>query len=166
MAFTLIALSLAEKITFVDKELTTYRFLSPVSGSTKREKYSYQCVTSFREIYNALQAKGLYKDLKNTYIKRVINSITYECAFPIGEKYITAIGEFFSEEPFCNIDKKQLKKMFNITKIQKQYIEYQLLTLLTLGFNKSIKKHRDDKKLVLQNINNLLKYCYKKSHKK
>lgn len=155
MAFTLTALALAEKITFVDKELTTYRFLSPVSGSTKREKYSYQCVTSFREIYKVLKDNGLYEELKSTYIKRIINSITYECAFPIGEKYITAIPKFLSEEPFCEIDRKELKKMFKINKIQKRYIEYFLLTLLTLGLNKSIKKHRDDKKLVLHNIKSL-----------
>lgn len=144
--FTLLALSIAEKITFVKQPLTTYRFMSPVSGSTKREKNAHYCFIAFRDFYNELVQRGLFDEMRDIYFTRIVASVNYELSFPVGENYIQALKEFFEQEPFNSLSKKEIGDLFNYKKFKKRYFENTLLCILTLGLNKSLKEKRESSK--------------------
>lgn len=156
LAFTMLAFAFAKRISFVDKELATYRFLTPGSGSTSREKYSYQCVIAFKEIYNILKENSMEQTLKDSYIQRVLNSIYYELNFPVGEKFFSSIKEFLQQEPFNTIDKSIIKERFDTKPLYKNYIEYLLLNIITFGLIPNLREKVKLKSLIIKNTKKLL----------
>ena len=151
LSFSIIALAIAEKITIVDKELSTYRYLSPASNSHKRGKYAHQSLVAFEEIFEAVKKYGLYEQLKKSYIAIVINSINYECKFYVSDEYIQCLKNFLNKKPFYLISPKEMKEIINLKKIKKRYFECIFLTILTLGFFKPVKSKKNQYKNILKN---------------
>ncbi len=152
LSFSAIALAIAEKITIVDKELSTYRYMSVTSGSKNRAQHAEHCVVSFYEIYNALLKHRIFEELRENYIKKIVAGICYELSFSVGYECIDSLKEFLSNKPFCEINQEELKKIFNICNKKKQFFEYFILNILTLGLRKSLKIRVERFKNLLKNL--------------
>lgn len=161
--FTLTAMSIADRITLVKKALTIYRFLSPASGSAKREKLSYQCFIAYKDFYRELVERNLFDEMKDLYYRRIIASVNYELSFPVGENYISALKDFFKQEPFNKLSKNEIADLFRYRKFQKRYFENTIFCILTLGMNKSLLKKKESTKNILNNLKSILDLVTKTS---
>ena len=84
--------------------------------------------------------------MRDIYFTRIVASVNYELSFPVGENYIQALKEFFEQEPFNSLSKKEIGDLFNYRKFKKRYFENTLLCILTLGLNKSLKEKKESSK--------------------
>lgn len=139
--FSMLALILAERITTVNKELSTYRYQIEGSGSKNREKKLTTSLCVYMEIYVEFCARGLWDKYKNIYFKHVAESLKYELSFPVSDEALSMIeGFLFSEIPFSTLEHQEIQRLFDTDKIKKNYIKYFLQSVLFLGLSKSANK--------------------------
>ncbi len=155
LKFAMLALVLAGKITTVNKDLYTYRYKTPGSGTSIREKYVNNSITVFGEIYREFIERGLFEEYKNTYFSRIFDTINYEISFPVSDEVIEKIKEFLNKPPFNSQNKSELKKFLNIGKMKKHVVEYGILNCLTLGLNNSVKEKYSSSKIRINNLKKL-----------
>lgn len=155
LKFGMLALVLAKKITVVNKDLSTYRYKTAGSGSSSREKYISNSITVFEEIYREFTERGLFEEYKNTYFSRIFDTINFELSFPVSDEVIEKIKEFLNKPPFSSENKDELKKFFNINKMQKHVVEYLLLNIVTFGMNNSLREKYSSCVLRVKNLKKL-----------
>jgi len=157
LKFGMLALCLAKKISFVDKDLSTYRYQGSCSSSKNREKKLECSLNVFKEIYNEFSSRGLFTQYKHIYFAKIIDTLRYEMSFPVSRPVLDAIRQFFKECPFDKFSKKELEKLFKINKTVKHIVEYILLTILTLGLNVPIKSKLSNYVCSYKNLKYVLK---------
>ena len=155
LKFGMIALCLAEKITTVDKALSTYRYQIQGSVSKNREQKLETSLNVYKEIYKELSDRGIWTKNVNTCIYQIIDSLRYEISFPIPDKTIESIRKFFDEKPLSDYSSKEIAKLFNTKRIRKNFAEYFLLNLFTFGLNKTIKEKYTSYKNRIMNLKKL-----------
>ena len=157
LKFGMLALILADKITICNKDLSTYRYKTEGSGTSKREKYIDSSIKVFGEIYQEFVERNLYEDYKHTYFSKIFDTINYEISFPVSDEVLGKIKEFLTKPPFDALSEEETKSFLNIGKMKKHVFEYGLLNCLTLFSNSSIRDKYSSSK---NRINNLKKLGY------
>lgn len=156
LKFCMVAMCLADKISIVNEDLSTYRYQISGSGSANREERLECSLKVYKEIYEEFCTRNLLESYKELYISRIIDSIKYEMSFQLSEKVLNLIKEFLNTEPLKALNKKDKEKLFNLKKVRKQCFEYTLLAVLTLGLNTSLRYKLKNYKRTLKNIKYLL----------
>jgi len=155
LKFVMLALVLAEKITVCDKELSTYRYKTEGSGTSKREKYINNSIDVLNEIYREFVERGLFEEYKNTYFSRISETVNYELSFPVSDEVLEKIKEFLAQPPFDKLSGEEIKSFLNIGKMKKHVFEYGFLNCILLGLNKSIKDKYSNSKNRIKNLKKL-----------
>lgn len=140
LKFGMLALLLAKRITVCDKDLSTYRYKTSGSVSSKREKYINNSLYVFEEIYKEFVERNLFENFKHTYFSKIFDTINYELSFPVSDEVLEKIKEFLNKPPFNSLSKSEIKAFLNIGKMQKHVFEYTFLNIITIGLNKSIQE--------------------------
>lgn len=155
IAFCMVALALADKITTVDDELVTYRCMSNISGTKTRGKYAADCVKIYKSIYEELCTRNLFEFVKQSFINSISSCIVYELSFHVDTHSLEVFRQYLNEEPFCETSKQQLREIFKIKSIKKKYFEYLFYKILTFGLNKSIVSKCNNYRLMLRNFKDI-----------
>lgn len=154
--FSAMALILAEKIAYVEKDLTTYRFMNSTSCTNNRGKYVKNSIIAFNEIYTELVRRDLFEEVKQTFVNRVMSNIIYESSFEMTDEGIEALKNYLQNKPFCDFSKEQIENLFNLKRHEKQYFGYRCLAILTLGLNEKINKKLASFKNRIKNLSKIL----------
>ncbi len=75
--FVFTALSLAETITWVDKDLVYYRIAQTENTQSSKDVNPTLFLEAFEAVYNKLQRKGIYEDVEKSFKEAVINNCVY-----------------------------------------------------------------------------------------
>ncbi len=75
--FVFTALSLAETITWVDKDLVYYRMAQTGNIQSSKDVNPVLFLEAFEAVYDKLQSRGIYEDVKKSFRKAVINNCVY-----------------------------------------------------------------------------------------
>ncbi len=156
LKFYMVSMCIADKISIVDENLSTYRYQISGSGSKNREQRLESSLKVYKEIYDEFCARGLFEQYKKLYLSRIIDSVKYEMTFQISEKVLILIKDFLNNEPLSILSKKDKQILFNVKKLRKQCFEYTLLVILTLGLNTSLRYKLRNYNRAFKNISFLL----------
>ncbi len=76
--FNNISLLLADKITYVDEDLITYRQNSSTCLSANRGKSSTCVILAYEEVIKYIKSKNIWEEVKETVYKKAIDNFLYE----------------------------------------------------------------------------------------